>query len=237
LGSIVAHYDWDPETGEGELKRALELAPHNSVVLRIYSLHLWEEGRFEEALALNDRELALDPTSVFANRNRAIILYYARRYEECIQQAERTLELDRYFGTIYQWLGKSYEQLGREKEAVEAFLTPLSFSEESRGEVAALREAAARSGLRGYWTRWLEIELQKPDPHNDRRALAYVRLGDRDRALASLEQLFEQRAPWVRTLQVEPLWDPMRSDPRFQTLLRRANLTRGGDRFSEGARR
>jgi hypothetical protein len=64
-----------------------------------------------------------------------------------------------------------------------------------------------------------------------------VRLGDRDRALSSLERLFEQRAPWVRTLEVEPLWDPIRSDPRFQSLLRRANLTRDADRFSDSARR
>jgi TolB-like protein len=236
LGSILAHYDWDPETGEEEMKRALELGPDNSVVLRIYSLHLWEEGRFEEALALNDRELDLDPTSVFANRNRAIILYYARRYEECIRQAERTLELDRYFETAYQWLGKSHEQLGREQEAVEAFLAPLTFSEETAGDVASLREAAARGGLRGYWKRWIEIELAKPDPHNDARALAYVRLGEPDKALALLERLVAERAPWVRTLNVEPLWDPLRNDPRFQSLLRRARLISEEGRVSENGR-
>jgi hypothetical protein len=59
------------------------------------------------------------------------------------------------------------------------------------------------------------------------RALAYLRLGDHDRALAWLEKLYEQRAPWIRTLKVEPLWDPLRADPRFQSLMRRANLRSG----------
>jgi len=227
LGSIVSQFDWDPEIGERELKRALELGPDNPFVLRLYSLHLWQEGRFEEALALNERELALDPTSVFANRNKAIILYYARRYDECIEQSLRTLELDRYFATVYDWLAKSYEQLGRDQEAVEAFITPLTFSEANRGDIAALRDAATRGGLLGYWSRWLELELKKPDSHTDVRALAHLRLGDHDRALAWLEKLYEQRAPWIRTLKVEPLWDPLRADPRFQSLIRRANLRSG----------
>jgi tetratricopeptide (TPR) repeat protein len=170
----------------------------------------------------------MDPTSVFANRNKAIILYYARRYEECVQQCLETLELDRYFATVYDWLAKSYEQLGREEEAVEAFLTPLAFSEERHRDIPSLREAAREEGLRGYWRRWLEIELSKPDPHTDIKALAYVRLGHRDQALTRLERLVEERTPWVRLLKVEPLWDPLRSDPRFQALLRRAGLIRDG---------
>lgn len=227
LGTILAQFDWDPAGGERELKRAFELGPDDPVVLRFYSLYLWNEGRFDEALALNERELALDPASVFAHRNQAIILYYARRYEESVAASLKTLELDRYFLTAYSWLGKSYEQLGWEREAVEAFVTPLTFSEESQKEAAVLRAAAAKGGLRAYWKRWLELERLKPDPNNDVRALAWLKLGDRERALASLERLYEQRGPWIRTIKVEPQWDSLRADPRFQSLLRRANLASG----------
>jgi DNA-binding winged helix-turn-helix (wHTH) protein/TolB-like protein/tetratricopeptide (TPR) repeat protein len=228
LGAIFVHFDWDPAAGEEAMRRALELGPDNPVVLRTYQLFLWQEGRFDEALALNDRELALDPTSVFANRNKAIILYYARRYEECVEQCLKTLELDRYFETVYDWLGKSYERLGREEEAVDAFITPLTFSVEKHRDFASLRDAAREGGLRGYWRRRLELELSRPHAHDEVKPLAYVRLGDPDQALFWLERLFEERTPWVRTLRVEPLWDPLRSDPRFKSLLRRANLIRDG---------
>ena len=224
LGNLLAHFDWDSAGGERELKQAAELGPDDPAVLRLYSLFLWHEGRFDEALALNGRELALDPTSVFANRNRAIILYYARRYPEAVAQSLKTVELDRYFATAYDWLGKSYEQLGRDEEAVEAFLTPLTFSEEGHKDVAALRAAAARGGLAAFWRTWLDLQRSKPDPHNGARALAWLKLGERERALASLEQLSEQGGPWIRTIKVEPQWDPVRADPRFQALLRKARL-------------
>jgi TolB-like protein/DNA-binding winged helix-turn-helix (wHTH) protein len=224
LGSVVSQFDGDSAEGERSLERALELDPENPVALRLYSLFLWQEGRFDEALALNDRERALDPTSALINRNRAIILYYARRYDESIAQSRRTLELDRYFGTAYDWLGKSYELLGREREAVEAFLMPLTFSEGRQKDLADLRAAAARGGLREYWKRWLELEQSRPDPGNDVRALAWLRVGDRERALSSLERLQEQGGPWIRTIKVEPRWDPLRADPRFQALLRKARL-------------
>jgi DNA-binding winged helix-turn-helix (wHTH) protein/TolB-like protein len=225
LGTILAQFDWDPVAGERELKKALELAPDDPSVLRFYSLFLWHEGRFEEALGLNARELVLDPASVFANRNKAIILYYARRYEECIAQSRKTLELDRYFITAYSWLGKAYEQLDRPQEAVEAHLGPIKFAEDRQQDVASLRAAAARDGLRGYWKRWLEIERKRPDYVNtDLPALAWLKLGDRERALAELERLGEQRSPWIRAIKVEPQGDPVRADPRFQAVLRKTKL-------------
>jgi DNA-binding winged helix-turn-helix (wHTH) protein/tetratricopeptide (TPR) repeat protein len=226
LGAVLVHFDWDPEGGERELQRALQLGPANTAVLRHYQLFLWQEGRFAEALALNERELALDPASAFAHRNRAIILYYARRYEECVEQCRRTLELDRYFATVYDWLGRAHEQLGRRQEALAAFVAPLTFQEVNRPAAEALRAAARQESPRGFWQRWLELELSGDDPHNDARALAYLRLGDRDRALEALERLVRERSPWVRTLKVEPLWDPLRGDARFQALLRRVNLDR-----------
>ena len=226
LGTILAQFDWDPVGGERELKRALELGPEVATVLRLYSLFLWHEGRFDESLALNARELALDPASVFANRNKAIILYYARRYEESIAQSKKTVELDRYFITAYSWLGKSYEQLGRDGEAVEAHIMPLTFREERLHDAAALRAAAERGGLRGFWRRWLEIEESWQEYFNtDIPALAWMKLGDRERALRELEHLCEARSPWIRALKVEPQWDPLRADPRFQAILRKAGFT------------
>jgi DNA-binding winged helix-turn-helix (wHTH) protein/TolB-like protein len=226
LGTILAQFDWDPQAGERELERAFELDPDDPTVLRFYSVLLWHEGRFDEALAMNERELLLDPASVFANRNRAIILYYARRYDESVAQSLKTLELDRYFHTAYHWLGRSYEQLGREREAAEAYIAPLTFSETNQKEAATLRAAAGSGGLRAFWKRWLTSEPARSYASSDLEALAWLKVGDRERALATLERLCDQRSPWLRAIKVEPQWDPLRGDPRFEALLRKANLVR-----------
>ena len=227
LGTVLAQFDWDPVAGERELKRGVELGPDVPTALRLYSLFLWHEGRFDEALALNDRELALDPTSVFANRNRAIIFYYSRRYEDCVTQSRKTIELDRYFGTTYGWLGRALEWLGRDQEAVDAYVQRLTFEDGRADEVAVLRAAAAAGGMRGFWKRWLEIEeLQREEFNTDLAAMAWLRIGERERALSELERLCEARSLWIRAIGVEPHWDPVRTDPRFQALLRKVRLVR-----------
>jgi TolB-like protein/DNA-binding winged helix-turn-helix (wHTH) protein/tetratricopeptide (TPR) repeat protein len=226
LGTIQAQFDWDPVAGERELKRGLELGPDVPTVMRYYAIFLWHEGRFDEALALNDRELALDPTSPFANRNRAMILYYARRYDDCVSQARKAVELDRHFVTTYGWLGRAYEQLGREREAIEAYVQPFTFEGRSN-DAASLRAAGAAGGMRAFWKRWLEIEERQPQyDHTDVPALAWMQMGERQRALEELVKLGEARCPWARAIGVEPQFDPLRGDPRFQALLRKVGLVR-----------
>lgn len=225
LGRIMLHFDWDVEAGHRELRRAFELDPTNPFVLHCYSRVLGDDGRFDQALALADRALAQDPTSVLANRDKAFILLLARRYDECVQLCRKTLELDRYSPLVHNYLGRAYEQLNRGQEAVEAYLTPLTFSEEHYDMVAALRAAAARGGIKGFWETRLQYLLEEPEVRAYSVATAYARIGDHDRALAWLEKLSAERGAWIRGLKVQPQWDPLRANPRFQDLLRRVGLT------------
>ncbi len=227
LGRILVHFDWDAEGSDRAARRGLEVDPNNPFVLHCYSLMLADQGRFDEALALADRALALDPASVLANRDKAIILALARRYEAAIEQSQRTLELDPYYGAPYTILGRAYEALGRSDQAVEAYLTPLSFSERNHEMVAALRAAARRGGLKEFWKVRLGYLLNESHVRPAAVAMAYVRVGDHDQAIAWLERLYAERGAWVTGLKVQPVWDPLRGDPRFQDLLRRANLTPG----------
>jgi TolB-like protein/cytochrome c-type biogenesis protein CcmH/NrfG len=224
MARILVHFDWDVDGSDRASRRALELDPTNPFVLHCYSLMLADQGRFEEALRLADRALSLDPASVLANRDKAIILYLARRYEECAEQCRRTLELDPYYASVYVFLGRAYEHLDRPGDAVGAYLTPLAFRDENRDMVAALRAAAAQGGLEQFWKARLRYLLQEPDVRTAAVANAYVRIGDHDTAIAWLERLYSERGAWIRGLKVQPVWDPLRSDPRFQDLLRRANL-------------
>lgn len=78
-----------------------------------------------------------------------------------------------------------------------------------------------------FWKRWLEIEARQPHyPYTDVPVLAWIKTGDRRRALEELEKLAEGRSPWTRAIGVEPQFDPLRDDPRFQALLRKVALVR-----------
>ena len=93
--------------------------------------------------------------------------------------------------------------------------------------MGALRAAAAAGGMRGFWKRWLEIEQRQPEYFNTQvPAIAWLSIGDRERALSELEKLCEARSLWIRAIGVEPTWDPVRADPRFQALLRKVRLVR-----------
>jgi tetratricopeptide (TPR) repeat protein len=224
LARILMHFDWDAEGSDRVSRRALELDPTDPFSLHCYSLMLADQGRFDEALVLADRALAVDPTSVLANRDKAVILYLARRFEESAAQSRRTLELDRYDAGAYGSLGLAYEALDRPQDAVEAYITPLTFQETNRDLVAALRAAAAKGGIAEYWKLRLGQLLQQSYVPTAAVAAAYVRIGDHDSAMAWLEKLYSERGAWIRGLKVQPRWDPLRRDPRFQDLLRRANL-------------
>jgi TolB-like protein/DNA-binding winged helix-turn-helix (wHTH) protein/cytochrome c-type biogenesis protein CcmH/NrfG len=225
LARILLHFDWDAEASDRASRRALALDPNDPFVLHCYALMLADEGRFTEALALADRALAQDPASVLANRDKAIILYLARRFEPCVEQCRRTVELDPYLGSVYTFLGRAYGHLGRSEQAVEAYLTPLTFSEENREMVDALRTAARRGGLKAFWKQRLPYLLAQPHVPLATVAAAYVQIGDHDNAMVWLERLYRERGAWIRGLKVQPVWDPLRGDARFQDLLWRARLT------------
>jgi TolB-like protein/DNA-binding winged helix-turn-helix (wHTH) protein/tetratricopeptide (TPR) repeat protein len=221
LGRIRFQFDWNDDSAEPEFRRALDLDPVDPFVLHCYSLVLADQGRIGESLSLANRALAQDPASVMANRDKGVILYMARRYDDALEQFRRTLELDRYYVSLYSWLALAYERLERPGDAIEAYIAPLTFSEENRDMVAALRQAAREEGLKGFWKRRLGFLLEEPDVRMGSVAFGYLEVGDHDRALAWLERAFAARGAFIRSLQTNPRWDPLRSNPRYQDLLRR----------------
>src|SRR5262249_26509878 len=101
LGEVKAFYDWDRAGAEKAHQRALELNPNSVVAHQLYSIFLlYSSGRFDAALAENERALALDPLSVVLNRNEGMILYYAGQYDRAIEQLQKTLDLDPNFPSV-----------------------------------------------------------------------------------------------------------------------------------------
>jgi tetratricopeptide (TPR) repeat protein len=167
-----------------------------------------------------ERALALDTASALANRDKLVNLVIARRYEEAVAQAPKALELDPYNATSYKFLGFAYERLHREAEAIDAYIKPLTFSEEHRRQVELLRAAGQRGGLRGYYEQALALLLERDAPVRPASmAWAHLKLGQHDRALEWLDRLHAERWPWMPALRHDPAWDPLRADARFERLM------------------
>jgi hypothetical protein len=119
---------------------------------------------------------------------------------------------------------RSYQRLGREQEAIGAYLAWFSLSKDKQAMVSALRDAARRGGRKGSCGPASSYSFRNPSHWHNVVASTYMALGDRENALAWLEKLDEQRGASMRALKVSEEWDPLRGDPRFQDLQRRANV-------------
>jgi TolB-like protein/DNA-binding winged helix-turn-helix (wHTH) protein/tetratricopeptide (TPR) repeat protein len=219
LGRILFHFDWNAESGLEHMQRALALEPSNPFVLHCASRLFADSGRIAESLALTERALALDPASALANYDKVVNLVRARRYEQAIAQAQKALELDPYSVMTYKYLGEAYELLHRETEAIDAYIKPLTFSEEHRRTVELLRAAGQRDGLRGFYEQTLALLLEGDPARPEELARVHLKLGQHDRALEWLDRLHAERWPWMLALKHDPDWDVVRDHPRFRRLM------------------
>ncbi len=219
-------YEWDFSGAEQFHQRALALNPNSADVHHHWALYLTYMGRFEEGIAEIRKAEELDPTDIFMVLNVAQVLYLARRYDEAIEQSRRAIDLTPNSGPMYHWMIKAYEMKGDEQAAFAAILKQAEVSGARTGEIAGMKAAFAADGLKGCWKRELDRQLEREKSRYVGHygiATNYARLGDKERALARLEKAVEVRN-FITTLNIEPVWDSYRSDPRFMALVRRIGL-------------
>jgi serine/threonine-protein kinase len=225
LGHIrQTEWDW---AGAGQAyKRAVELNPNSAFARSNYTFHFVAMRLFDEAVAESKRAVELEPTSALYNRNVAMMLYYARRYDEAIEQCRKTLELDPNMTTTYIWLEASYGRKGLYDQAVEAFLKNRELVGANPEKVKLLREAYARSGWQEFWRQeltWAQERAKQREVTPYTFAQLYMQLGEQEQALAWMEKAYEAHTVGYG-LNADPLWDDLRSDPRFTALIRRMGL-------------
>jgi DNA-binding winged helix-turn-helix (wHTH) protein/tetratricopeptide (TPR) repeat protein len=213
------NYEYDFVGAERACRRALELSPNSPVAHNIYSRFLASHGRHDEAIAEIKTAIDLDPTSYFNQRVYAIDLYFARRYEEAVAQYKRMIEMNEEAPATYQWLIRTLEAQGNESEAFEWFLKSLTLQKQGNETIQRFKTAYQRSGWQGVL-----LERSNDDTNYFRRAGLYARLGNKDKAFEYLEGAYQQHSPLMGSLQVEPQFDPLRDDPRFDELLTRVGL-------------
>jgi TolB-like protein/DNA-binding winged helix-turn-helix (wHTH) protein/Tfp pilus assembly protein PilF len=228
LGFVTLLYDWDPAQAEREFRRAIELDPNYSTAHHWYAYDLAALKRSDESVAEIRRALELDPLSSVINADVGQILFLARRTDEAIAQCQKTIELDPQFTQTYWYLGLLYEQKGMFDQAFDAFLKATPGPSDSI-QATDTRAAYRDSGITGYWRArlaMLEGQSKKQYVSPFTFAVSYARMGQTDRAVGNLEKAVDERYPSMVFVQIEPVFDSIRSDPRFQQVLQRVGLTR-----------
>lgn len=212
---------------EKELRRALELNPNNILANRHYAWLLQNLGRFDEAIPLRERAIELDPSDLSSWREAGWTYYLARRYDEAIQRYETLLQMDPTFIAAYRGLSDVYDQKGMYDKAIASGTKALELQERG-GTVAWLGYHYARSGNIRKAEELLKRlnELAKREyvsPYHV--AILYTGLGRTDEALAWLGKAYSEQTGANNAL-VEPAFDPLRNDPRFVDLMRRAGFNK-----------
>jgi TolB-like protein/DNA-binding winged helix-turn-helix (wHTH) protein len=221
------HYDWDPSGAEREYKKAIELNPNYETAHHWYALYLAEMGRQAEANEQIKRARELDPLSLIINANSGLLFYFDRRNDQAVQHFRETLDMDPNFPQAHFYLGRAYERKGMFAEALAELQSALTLSGGKPVMLAALGHLYAVSGKQrearevlGQLHRLAE-QMYVPPYHV---AGVYAALGQKDQAFEWLKKAEQDRDSYLIWLRVDPMWDGLGPDPRFQNLLRRIGL-------------
>jgi TolB-like protein/DNA-binding winged helix-turn-helix (wHTH) protein/Flp pilus assembly protein TadD len=227
LAFCLDGFDWDLDSAGKEFRRAIELNPGYATAHHWYAWHLSLLGRYDEAIAEMRKAENLDPLSLIINADLAELLVLAHSYDESISQSRKTIEMDPNFALAHNQLGQAYLQKQMHDEAIAELQKAAQLSADSPTCIANLARAYAASGKRSEAAKLLSDLKKHSNPnysHASEIAVIYVALGDKDQAMTWLEKGYEERFnPGVL---LRPGFDSLRSDPRFQDLVRRISLPR-----------
>jgi TolB-like protein/DNA-binding winged helix-turn-helix (wHTH) protein/tetratricopeptide (TPR) repeat protein len=228
--ALVNHaYDWDWPAAEREFKRAIALNPNYATAHHWYAHYLVSMGRLDEALREIRKARELDPFSAVINEFEGLTLYYARRYQEATSQLRRTIQLHPSFDMdVRNDIGNVFEAQGMLSEAIQQWQEALTLSGQSQ-LASELQRAYTAGGDKAYFRKELDYATgHQMGGIDSPLSLAHIaaRLGDRNRAFRWLQQSYEERDPWLLNMTVDPAFDNLRSDPRFEALVRRIGLVR-----------
>jgi TolB-like protein/Tfp pilus assembly protein PilF len=227
LAMIKFWFDWDWPGAEAEFRQAIELNPRYAPAHQWYAWDLAALGRFDEAITETKRALENDPFSLPVNTSAIILYYLERQFDQAVEYCQKTLELDPSFARAHGNCGLAYQQKRMFNEAIGEFKKAVEFSGGSSVYLGLLGHAYGLAGNRAAAIEVLDELKQRSKqqfvPPYD-IAIIYSGLDQKDNSFAWLEKAYEERGSWLPWLKVDPLYDSVRSDPRFQELLRRMNF-------------
>jgi tetratricopeptide (TPR) repeat protein len=223
MAVVAQNFDWDWVTAEREYRRAIALDDNYAQAHHWYGEYLGFMGRYDEAFAELERARQLDPLSLIIACDKGVILYYARQYDAALKQLLAVQDLDPYFPRLAVIDGV-YIQKGMYAEALTDLKKRPSDGAWDWGTRATIygrlgRDAEARLSLR----EWQRLERRR---HVDPLSImsAYIAMGKKDLAIATLQKAYSEHSIGLAALKVDPTFDPLRDEEKFQELLRRTHL-------------
>ena len=228
LALIKTSYDWDWSGADKEFQRAIALNPSHADAHRLRAAALWQMGRLDEAIAETKLTLELDPLSLGDNAALGQEFFLAREYDRAIEQERKVLELDPNFIDAYYFRGLAYLKKSMYKEGMAEFEKGVAISPVNTEALTGLGYGYAVTGRRAEAQKVLD-QLKELSKHEYVsavwRAKIYAGLEEKDKAFEWLEEAYEDRSiVSVGFIKTNPMFDPLRSDPRYTDLLRRTNL-------------
>jgi len=225
LAVIAQDYDWDWPTAEKEYRRAIHLNPNYATGHHWYAECLALQGRFNEAFPEIESARQLDPLSLIIATDYGAILYFSRQYDRAIAQFRGVLEMEPNFPRAHMLIS-AYAQKGLFADAL-ADAQGWHSPDERPWILAMETYASGRSGDQVKAKLALEQmqrlrQYRAVDPLAF--AVAYIGMGSTDKAMGWLEKAYQERSSSLTALKVDPIYDPLRTDPRFQALLHRVGL-------------
>lgn len=224
--ATIYHNEWHWPEAEREFKRAIELNPSYATAHHWYSIYLATAGRFDESVNEAKKAAELDPLSLIISASFGNRLNEARRYEEASNQCRSTLDMDPNFGLAYLCIGNSYVNEGRFQEGIPELQKGIQLLPGNPYFIAQLGIAYALSGDRAGAK---EVLTKLKDPSQPRLpafsiAMVYAGLHDKEQTIIWLEKGCQEHNEDMVYLKIEPVLDPIRSDLRFQDLIRRVGF-------------
>jgi TolB-like protein/Flp pilus assembly protein TadD len=222
LANVAFSYDRDFERAEREFQQAIALGQNNPIPYIWYGHYCIVRNRLSQALEENSHALDLDPVSPLFNTVRAEIHYHARNYDAAIDQARRTIEQYPTYPLAYIWLGSAYRQKKRYAEALEQFSKGRQLSGDRPAMIALYGHTLGVSGdAAGARKALADLQhvAQSRYVSSLYFAAIYLGLGENSTALDWLERAYQERNDRLVYLGVDPIADPLRSDPRFARLM------------------
>jgi TolB-like protein/DNA-binding winged helix-turn-helix (wHTH) protein/Flp pilus assembly protein TadD len=226
LGWVKWIYDWDWPGAEREFRRAIQLNPGHSISHGMYGNFLDSMGRFEEAAREFQIAGELDPVALILICNTAEHFRWMRQYDTAIAENRRALDMDPSFADGHEYLAYAYMDKGMHEESIKE-MEQLAIADDQQDLAETMKIAYARGGYKGALKSRLKYykDRRKAGSHVNfwDEAWTHMQLGNKDLALQAFEKAYEERED-LTDLAVNPSWDPIRSHPRFQDLLRRVGL-------------
>jgi DNA-binding winged helix-turn-helix (wHTH) protein/tetratricopeptide (TPR) repeat protein len=227
LAYASLHFYWDWDAAGREFQLAIDLNPNYATAHQWHASFLAAQGRFEASLAEIEHALKLDPLSVMINTDLGWMLFFARQYDRAIEQLRKTIEMDPNFALAHWLLGLSYRQSELIDDAITEFRNAVSLSHEIPFALASLGNILGGSGKRKEALAVLaQLERLSKRRYVSPHSIATVHAGlnQKSEAIAWLNSACGERSNWVVFLNVDPVFDTLRSDGRLKTVLRKVGL-------------